>query len=524
MLLALVLLIALLGFCGAVVVPFVVAGATIATSLLVVYLLAHVVLMVLYVPNVIELIGLGLAIDYSLLMVHRFRAEMLHVASTTDAVVATTGRAGRTVVISGFAVAVGLATMLLVPVPFLRSLGVAGIVVALVSMVAAVTLQPVLLSLLGNWGLRSLGIAGVMGERDRLSRGWATTARVVLRRPRTVLASAMTVVALCAMSVWWLQLTPGSLSAIPLSLPSAEATAFMSRHVGPGVVTPDQVVLVAPPGQSWRSASWQNVEMRLGTLILGENEVADVAIGNRAPYIDATGRYAQLFVVANHQFGAEASQVLVERIRGHDVPAAHLPRGVEVYVGGAPAQGVDFLNHLYGAFPWIVALAMASALVILSRAFRSPVLAVLAILMDLLSVVAAYGAMVAVFRFGIAGSWLGTYRIDQIEGWVPVFVFAMLFGLSMDYEVFIVARIREARDAGFHWDAALVSGLAQTGGVVSAAALIMVGALSGLVFGHVAALQELGVGLSIGVLIDATLVRGLVMPACLALLGERAWR
>src|ERR1019366_4876181 len=274
------------------------------------------------------------------------------------------------------------------------------------------------------------------------------------------------------------------------------------------------------PGQSWRSASWQNVEMRLGTLILGENEVADVAIGNRAPYIDATGRYAQLFVVANHQFGAEASQVLVERIRGHDVPAAHLPRGVEVYVGGAPAQGVDFLNHLYGAFPWIVALAMASALVILSRAFRSPVLAVLAILMDLLSVVAAYGAMVAVFRFGIAGSWLGTYRIDQIEGWVPVFVFAMLFGLSMDYEGFIVARIREARDAGFHWDAALVSGLAQTGGVVSAAALIMVGALSGLVFGHVAALQELGVGLSIGVLIDATLVRGLVMPACLALLGE----
>jgi uncharacterized membrane protein YdfJ with MMPL/SSD domain len=131
--------------------------------------------------------------------------------------------------------------------------------------------------------------------------------------------------------------------------------------------------------------------------------------------------------------------------------------------------------------------------------------------------------MVAVFRFGIAGSWLGTYRVDQIEGWVPVFVFAMLFGLSMDYEVFIVARMREARDAGLAWDAALVSGLAQTGGVVSAAALIMVGALSGLVFGHVAALQELGVGLSVGVVVDATLVRGLILPACLALLGDRAW-
>ena len=520
---ALVLQIVLRGWCGAVVVPFVVAGTTIATSLLVVYLFAHVLLMVLYVPNVIELIGLGLAIDYSLLMVHRFRTEMRDATSPVEAVVATVARAGRTVVISGVAVSVGLATMLLVPVPFLRSLGVAGIVVAFVSMAAAVTLQPVLLAFLGSRGLQSWGVVGVMGERDRMSTGWTSTARLVLRRPRTVLVSALCVVALCAMSVWWLQLTPGSLSAIPGSLPSAQATSFMSRHVGPGVITPDQVVLVAPPGQSWRSVTWQNVEMRLGTLILAEPAVNDVAIGNRAPYVDASGRYAQLFVVADAQFGAASSQALVARIRDHDVAAAHLPSGVQVYVGGAPAQGVDYLDHLYGPFPWIVALAMASALVILWRAFRSFVLAVLAILLDLLSVVAAYGVMVAVFRFGIAGSWLGTYRVDQIEGWVPVFVFAMLFGLSMDYELFIVARMREARDAGLAWDAALVSGLAQTGGVVSAAALIMVGALSGLVFGHVAALQELGVGLSVGVVVDATLVRGLILPACLALLGDRAW-
>jgi len=131
--------------------------------------------------------------------------------------------------------------------------------------------------------------------------------------------------------------------------------------------------------------------------------------------------------------------------------------------------------------------------------------------------------MVAVFRFGVGATWLGTYRVEQIDGWVPVFVFAMLFGLSMDYEVFIVARIREARDAGQRVDEAIVAGLAQTGGVVSAAAVIMVGALSGLVFGHVAALQELGVGLSAGVVIDATIMRGLILPACLALFGERAW-
>ena len=522
--LALILLVALLGVSAVVLIPFVVAGATIATTLLVVYLLTPVVPMDLYVPNVVELIGLGLAIDYSLLIVHRFRAEVARESSTRDAVLSTMSRAGRTVVISSVAVMVGLATLLLVPVPFLRSLGVAGIVVTLVSVVAALTLQPVLLSVVGARGLRARGLAGVMGAKDLLGAGWARLARQVLRRPRATLAVALGVLALGATGVGWLALTPGSLSALPASLPSAQANAFMSRHVGPGVLTPDQVVLVAPPGLAWTSAAGQREETRLATVILAEPEVADVAIGVRSPYVDGTGRYAQIFVVGLHEFGAPAAQGLVERIRAHDVLAAHLTPGVRVYVGGAPAQGADFLGRLYGPFPWVVALALVAALVILWRAFRSFTLALLAVLGDLASVAVAYGVMVAVFRFGVAGAWLGTYRVDQIEGWVPVFVFAMLFGLSMDYEVFIVARMREARDAGEAGDVTIVRGLAETGGVVSAAALIMVGALSGLVVGHVAGLQELGVGLSTGVVVDATLVRGLVLPACLALLGERAWK
>ena len=231
-----------------------------------------------------------------------------------------------------------------------------------------------------------------------------------------------------------------------------------------------------------------------------------------------------MLVIGAHQFGAEASQALVARIRDHDVPAAHLPAGVQVFVGGAPAQGVDYLDRAYGAFPWVVALAMASALLILWRAFRSATLAILAVLLDLVSVVSAYGVMVAVFRFGALGTWWGDYHVSQIEGWVPVFVFAMLFGLSMDYEVFIVARMREAHESGLSADEAVVEGLTSTGGVVSAAALIMVGALSGMALGHVAGLQELGVGLAAGVLLDATVVRGLLLPASLSLLGERTWR
>ena len=522
-LLAFAVLIAVLGLCVAVAIPFVVAAATIATSLLVVYLLSHLMSMVLYVPNVLELIGLGLAIDYSLLIVHRFRAEMRRAPSTTDAIVATMDHAGRTVMISGVAVSVGLATLLLVPVPFLRSLGAAGVAVPLVSIAAALSLQPVLLSLLGARGLRSVGFGGLMGERDRLASSWSSTTRLVLRFPRRTLLVALVLVALLSTGLWWLQLTPGSLRAVPSSLPSAQADLFMEHHVGTGVITPVQVVVTAPPGENWRSAALQRLQARLGTVILGEPEVSDVAVGITAPYVDPSGRYTQIFVVARDQFGAAATQRLITNIRRHDVAAAALPPGFQVVVGGAAAQGVDYLSRTYGAFVWIVALAMVLALFILWRAFRSLTLAALAVLFDLISVAAAYGVTVAVFRFGFAASLLGTYRVDQMEGWVPVFVFAMLFGLSMDYEVFIVMRIREARESGLSSDEAIIEGLARTGGVVSAAALIMVFALSGLVLGHVAGLQELGVGLAAGVLIDATVVRGLILPATLSLVGERSW-
>ena len=184
---------------------------------------------------------------------------------------------------------------------------------------------------------------------------------------------------------------------------------------------------------------------------------------------------------------------------------------------------MDFLNSVYGTFPWLVLLALALAWLVLLRAFRSVLLALLAVLLDLLSVSVAYGVLVAVFRIGVLSSALGTYQVSQIEGWVPVFLFAMLFGLSMDYEVFIVSRVRESHELGASTTEAIVDGLAHTGGVVTSAALIMVVALSGLVFGHVAGLQELGVGLGFGVLFDATIVRGLVLPSAMTLLGDWNW-
>ena len=209
--------------------------------------------------------------------------------------------------------------------------------------------------------------------------------------------------------------------------------------------------------------------------------------------------------------------------RAQLLPAAHFQAGTQVDVGGAPAQGADFLARTYGGFPWVVLVVAGVAYILLLRAFRSLLLPLIAVLLDALSVAASYGLLVVLFRFGAGADVLGLYRSPQIEGWAPVFLFAMLFGLSMDYEVFFVTRMRESWDKGADNARAVVDGLSQTGRVVSVAAVVMVGALAGLMAGRVAGLQELGAGLALGVLLDATVVRGMLMPSLMALAGRWNW-
>ena len=440
-----------------------------------------------------------------------------------DAIVATMASAGRTVLFSGVAVAIGLSVVLIVPVPFVRSLGFAGLVVPLVSVVAALTLQPSLLSLLGRHGMQTVR-ASRPGARRVGERGlWSRLARMVMRRPIVVLAGSVAVLVAAAMPAVWLQLTPGSVVAIPQNIQSARALALLRHRIGPGVITPIEVVLDAgAPGRATAPAI-SAATLRLAHELLNDPEVFVVAIGSRAPYVDSSGRYRRMIVVGRHDFGQEATQKLVHQIRSQFLPGAHFPSSLRVYVGGAPAQGADFLTRVYGSFPWIVLLVLALAYLVLLRAFRSLLLPLMAVLLDAVSVAAAYGLLVVIFRFGIGADVLGLYRVSQIEGWVPIFLFAMLFGLSMDYEVFFVTRMRESWDNCGDNTRAVTDGLTHTGRVVSAAALIMVAAVSGLVAGHVAGLQELGAGLALGVLLDATIVRGLLMPSLMALLGRWNW-
>jgi RND superfamily putative drug exporter len=489
--LTLLVLLAVFGFSLAVAIPFVVAGCTIAATLGLLYLVAHEISMVSYVRNLVELIGLGLAVDYSLLVVHRYREELARGVAPDVAVVRTVATAGRAVAFSGGAVAVGLGLLLVVPVPFIRSMGIGGLLIPLVSVAAALTLQPALLSLLGD------RIAG----RARGGAFWSRLARAIMRRPRTFLAAGGVVMIALALPAATLKLTPGSLTGIPSSAESVQGYDALRHALGGGLVTPTHIVIVDGGAAATH---------RLVGELLRDPETLVVASGKHPPYVVDGGQYRQVIVANRHEWGDAATRRFVERLRDRLIPQAHFPAGARVYAGGAPPQGVDFVSRTYDAVPWLVLCVLAFTYLVLLRAFRSAVIPLKALVLNALSVAASYGVLALVFD-------------HPIEAWIPVFLFAALFGLSMDYEVFMVSRIREAHDAGANDTVAVARGLAQTGGIVTAAAAIMVAAFSGFVVGRIEGLREFGLGLAVAVTLDATIVRAILVPSVMAVLGRWNW-
>jgi len=504
--LAFLVLALVLGLSFALAIPFVFAACTIAGTLALLYATAHVVPVTSYATNVVELLGLGLAIDYSLLIVCRFREELADGKSSDAAVVRTMRGAGRAVIFSGTAVAIGLALLFFVPVPFIRTLGLAGLLIPLVSIAGALTLQPALLSLVGRRALR---------RRERVGRRepWAALARAIMRRPLAVLLPTTAVLVAAAAPIFALHLTPGSLAGLPRATEATRGFAALSDAFGPGALTPTEVVVDTGRAGAARAP---RIHARLDAIsnrLLRDPEVYVVAIGSKAPYVSRDGRYARMFVVGRHYYGDSASRRLVARLREIHVA------GTEVLVGGAGPKGADFLARSYARFPWLVAAALLLTYLVLVRAFRSLLLPLKAVALNLLSVAAACGLLVTAVRFGV----LGIERSAQIEGWIPIFLFAVLFGLSMDYEVFLVSRMRDEWDARRDNVGAVAFGLERTGRLITAAALVMAVSFGGFVVGSVPGLQQFGLGLALAVLIDATLVRVLLVPSLMALLGRWNW-
>src|SRR5215831_18922209 len=518
---ALLILLAVFGLSFAVTIPFLFAACTIMGSLGILYWIAHLAETPTYTTNLIQLIGLGIAVDYSLLIVYRFREELARGLEKDEAVVRTMQTAGRAVIFSGIAVALGLALLIAMPLPFMRMMGVAGFLIPCVSILAASTLQPALLSYYGRRGTaRKRILPGKPGDPDQ--GWWARLARSIMARPVAYLLAGSAVLVAAMLPALALKLTPGSTFGIPRTPQSIRGFDVLQRAVGPGAVAPAEVLVHTPDG-SVLAPRVQAAVNRLVASARRDPEGAAVYQGTSGRYVDPSKRYQLLILAGHHDYGYEQEQAFVKRLRGQLIPAAAFPQDAVVRVGGAPGQGVDFLHQAYTYFPFLIAGVLVLTYLLLLRAFRSVLLPLKAIVLNLLSVGAAYGILVLVFKWGVGHTLFGLYRFGQVEGWIPIFLFAMLFGLSMDYEVFLVTRMREAWDRGADNVTAVAHGLERTGRIITAAAIIMCAAFSGFVAGRIVGLQEFGLGLAVAVFFDATIVRCVLVPSLMAIFGRWNW-
>ena len=532
---ALLVLAFMFGTLGAIAVPFVFALVSIPTTLGLVWIFAHFMDMAIYVTNIVTLIGLAIAIDYSMLVVFRYREELELHDDPHDALVKTMATAGRATLFSGATVAVGLALLVFMPLPFMRSMGVGGLLVPLVSIAASATFLPAFLAVMGRKVNRLRVIPRRILERraaQDVTGGWHRFAMAIMRRPLLWGGMAAAVLIALALAATDLHLTGGDNRGIPITTEAARGLKIMEDTLGPGALAPQQVVIDTHRPNGVYDPAVVAAQRRLVAQLRRDPEVqrdtvlapalVPRAVARQANLVDAVGRVGQIRAAGRSDAGEDAAVDLVHRIRDRYLPAARFPASADVLLTGAPAFGVDFIDKAYGAFPWLVLAVLVLSYLLLLRAFRSLFLPLKAVVMNLLSVSATYGLLTLAFQHGW-GEVIGLQSSPQIEAWIPIFLFAMLFGLSMDYEVFLLSRMREEWDLRHDNEHAVAFGLEHTGRIITAAAIIMIAAFSGFTFGSFVGLQEFGLGLSAAILLDATLVRAVLVPAVMKLMGDWNW-
>ena len=467
------------------------------------------------VKTVMLLIGMAVGVDYALFYVIRSREERLRGASTREALERTSRTSGRSVVIAGTTVASAMAGMFVVGSDILNGIAAGTIVVVACAVAGSVTVLPALLQLLGpridRGRIPFLPQLATAGE----SRFWAGVVTRVMRRPG--LAMCLSGGLLVALAIPALGMHVAKPSSAALSSASQSELAAQVTGEFPSTSSPAIVVATWPAGET---AAMRQAVGRLETLA-AKTETA------HPPFLLGPGQDGRSVAVGLPLTGFgdnTSSRNAVKTLRNVLVPETlgRVP-GAQTAVTGDTAQDVDFTNQMTHGIPYVVAFVLALAFVLLLVAFRSIVVPIKAIVLNLMSVGASYGVLVLVFQHHWAQGVLGFRSDGAIISWLPLFLFVILFGLSMDYHVFILSRVREGVDSGMTTEEALRYGISRTAGVVSAAALVMVGVFS--LFGTASALdlKEAGVGMAVAVLIDATVVRGVLLPATMKLLGERNW-
>ena len=537
---ALIVLVVLFGAVVAALVPLGLALVSIVIALAIAALIGQVMDLIFFIELMIIMIGLAVGIDYSLIVISRFREEMDRGLDKVQATERAGATAGRTVLFSGLTVVVALIGMLIVPASFFQAIGLGAIIVVLVALAATLTLLPAVLALLGgNVNRLSLPFLrrAAAGSDDEVHDGfWERVTRVVVRFP----AISIVVIAapLLAAAYFYFEIDTGlnGVDVFPEGAQTREAFFILEEEFSFGLVTPAEIVIDGPIN----SPQVREAVARLGESIeadgrftvLQPNQLLsqqELTLLRGAGYqllpsglvVNPTGDLALLSVAPPGESSAGPAVEAVEDLRDEHIPAAFAGVPVEVYVGGRTALTVDIFDVVATYTPIVFAFVLGISFLILMLVFRSIVIPIKAIIMNLLSVGAAYGLLVLVFQK--SGGILGFQHAESIDAWIPLFLFSILFGLSMDYHVFLLSRIRERYDETGDNAGAVAYGLRSTAGLITGAALIMVVVFGAFASGETIINQQVGFGLAVAIFLDATLVRSVLVPASMELLGGRNW-
>jgi putative drug exporter of the RND superfamily len=490
----LVLLLLIFGGLVAAGLPLLIAVVGIGTAFGVLYAFSMVTDVSVYAIQVVTMLSVGMAVDYALLVVNRFREERAHARDVADAIERTVRSAGRTVMFSGLIVAASLGGLLVFPDPFLRSMGFAGAAVILVDMLAALTLLPALLALLGR---------RIKPARPAPRGGgvFARIARAVQRRPGLTLVVTAAGLAVLAIPALDLTLSPGDPRLLPTSSQTRQLYEAQAVHF-PEENDPDPIAVLA--------------DTRDGAAVAQLRDRIAAVPGVTGVEVESAGTFTVLRAATSDQPSTAAASRTVQAIR--DLPA---PYGVAVT--GDTAELVDYRAMLRQRLPWAAAVVVLAALALLFAFTGSVVLPIKAVLTNLLSIGAALGVVVWVFQQGHLAGLFGSVKLDGTNLTVPVLVAAIGFGLAMDYEMFLLSRIRERWLAGAGAQAAVAEGLQRTGRIVTSAALLLAVVFGGFLAGGFAPIKQVGLGLVLAIVLDATVVRMLLVPATMTLLGRYNW-
>jgi uncharacterized membrane protein YdfJ with MMPL/SSD domain len=509
----LILLLLIFGSLTAAILPLAIGGVAILGSFAVLRLIALATSVSTYSLNITTILGLGLAIDYGLFMVGRFREELHRQPTVERAVARTVATAGRTVAVSGVTVAVALSSLMLFPEVFLRSMGFGGVATVAVDMLAALTIMPALLALLGR-RVNSLrvrrGAGAAPAPGDQHGGAWRRLAGSVMRRP--VLYAVVIVAALLAIGAPFLSVKWGGTDA--RVLPSASQPYQVTEaldHDFPANATNPIEATVTMPGPVSGSAQRAVLDGYVERLDRVPGVVSAQLTGARGDVARVDMRFAP------DAYSPQA-RAIVQRVR-----AVAGPPGATVLVGGTTAGVVDELASLGHTLPWMALVVCLATFVLLFLAFGSMVLPVKAIVMNVLSLSAAFGAIVWIFQDGHLSGLLNFTTTGTIDPAMPILMLAIIFGLSMDYEVFLLSRIRERYDLTGDNTAAVADGLQRTGGIITSAALLLIIVVAAFSASGIVFIKLLGVGMVIALLVDASVVRVLLVPATMRLLGRANW-